>query len=503
MEKLRLLLLEDVITDAELVLRTLDKSGINYEATLTHDEQAFVTALDEQEFDAILADNSLPQFSASEALKIINEKKITIPFILVTGSVSEEFAVNMMRRGAWDYILKDRLQRLPNSILSAVDKYRLEKERQKYLEEVIANEALLKEAARLAHFGSWELDVVNDNMRWSDETYHILGYDPGDIDPSIQNFFYSVHPDDFLFVKQTMDETIKNLNHNKFYCRIINTDGITKHIYSEMAVKRGQQGDRLSVNGFIIDVSESKEAELKEKKVSEDLLQRNKDLEQFTYIISHNLRAPVANIVGISNALTAGDLELHEQKEFMGALSNSIKKLDDIIFDLNYILEIKHNKDNESLEYISLSKIVADIEFNIGSIGDDKKVIIETDFTDIDELHTLKSYVHSIFYNLISNSIKFRQPQAAPVIKIKSHKYPGKIVLIFKDNSIGIDLHKKNDQVFGLYKRFHPDKAEGKGMGLFMVKTQVETIGGKISVQSKVNEGTEFTIEIKTSDRNL
>ena len=100
-----------------------------------------------------------------------------------------------------------------------------------------------------------------------------------------------------------------------------------------------------------------------------------------------------------------------------------------------------------------------------------------------------------IFYKLISNSIKYKQSGLAPVIEIKSRKLADKIELSFKDNSIGMDLETKSEQIFGLYKRFHPQHAEGKGMGLFMVKTQVETLGGKISVQSKVNVGTEFKIE--------
>jgi len=82
-----------------------------------------------------------------------------------------------------------------------------------------------------------------------------------------------------------------------------------------------------------------------------------------------------------------------------------------------------------------------------------------------------------------------------PEINIKSSKDADKIMLVFRDNSVGMDLETNNIDVFGLYKRFHPNLAEGKGMGLFMVKTQVEKLGGKISVQSEVNKGTEFKIE--------
>ncbi len=499
MEKLRLLLLEDMITDAEIVLRTLKRSGMDFDYVLTHNEEAFVKALEENQFDAILADNSLPQFSASEALKIIKSKKITIPFILVTGSISEDYAVKIMKEGAWDYILKDRLVRLPNSVLGAIEKYKLEEERRRYLDEVIANEALLKEAARLAHFGSWDLDLTNNIMRWSDEKYSILGYKVVEITPSIESFLRCVHPDDVNFVRQTIEQTIDHLGHNKYYCRIVNKEGSVKHIYSEIAVKRDESNKAVSVNGFIIDVSDLKEAEIKEKKIAADLVQRNQDLEQFAYIISHNLRSPVANIVGVSNALLEGDLDGEEHIEFMHALSASVKKLDDVILDLNYILQVRHHV-NENKEWVNFPKMVENIKFNIASLLDEKGVMILSDFSEVEGIFSIRSYMHSIFFNLISNSIKFSQLHLAPVMEIKSSRQGDKIILTFKDNGIGIDLTKKSNQVFGLYKRFHPTYAEGKGMGLFMVKTQVETVGGKISVQSEVNKGTEFTIEFNIAE---
>ena len=120
------------------------------------------------------------------------------------------------------------------------------------------------------------------------------------------------------------------------------------------------------------------------------------------------------------------------------------------------------------------------------------------DFSEVDEMLTVKSYLHSIFYNLISNSLKYHQPGIPPEIEIRSHKLGNKIELLFKDNGMGIDMKAKGAQVFGLYKRFHSVSAEGKGMGLYMVKTQVESLGGKISIESGVNAGTTFKIEFET-----
>jgi signal transduction histidine kinase len=496
MGKMRLLLLEDVTSDVELITHTLKRSGMEFNMVVTQNNMEFINALDKQAYDVILADNNLPQFSAAEALMIINRKKIDIPFILVTGSISEEYAVEMMKKGTWDYILKDRLQRLPNAVLSAFHKYRLAAQNSKYVEEVIANEALLKEASRLAHFGSWEMDMINNRERWSDEQYRILGYEPGEVEPTIDNFFNRVHPDDLKIVRDALDSTLRHAERQRFECRIVNSDDSVKHISAEMLATHGDKGKLLRINGFMQDVSPAKNAELKEKKVTADLMQRNKDLEQFAYIISHNLRGPVANIVGISEALFDKSLDNAEKDSFMEALSTSIKRLDSTIIDLNHIIQVKHHV-NENKEYVDFSQIVDEVISGFGDVLNKKRILVNCDFSVVSGMSTLKSYLQSIFYNLIYNSIKFRQKNLATVIEIKSSLFDEKIVLSFKDNGIGIDLDRRSNHIFGLYKRFHPDYAEGKGMGLFMVKTQAEALGGKINVRSKVNEGTEFTIEFE------
>jgi len=245
--------------------------------------------------------------------------------------------------------------------------------------------------------------------------------------------------------------------------------------------------------GIVKNINDRKIAESEKGKITADLLQRNNDLEQFTYIVSHNLRAPVANIMGFAEALIEDGLKESETKQIAAALRDSVHRLDEVILDLNNILQVK-SEFSEARELVKLSQIVDDIKVNNSFLIKKVNVVISSDFSVIDELFTIKSYIHSIFYNLISNSIKYRRADVPPVIEIKSSKINNKIILTFKDNGLGIDLNRRGKQVFGLYKRFH-SHAEGKGVGLYMVKTQVETLGGKISIQSEVNKGTEFTIE--------
>src|SRR5579863_9565652 len=129
---LKIIHIEDVQSDAELVERTLKQSGITFEKIIVDTKADYIKALEEFHPDIIISDHSLPSFNSLEALKILKQSNIDVPFILITSTVSEEFAVSVMKEGASDYVLKDRLQRLPSAIINAIEKYQSDNERQIY-----------------------------------------------------------------------------------------------------------------------------------------------------------------------------------------------------------------------------------------------------------------------------------------------------------------------------------------------------------------------------------
>jgi signal transduction histidine kinase len=149
---------------------------------------------------------------------------------------------------------------------------------------------------------------------------------------------------------------------------------------------------------------------------------------------------------------------------------------------------------NEQKETVHFNNLVNDIKVNMQHIIADENVYFECAFDEANAIFTIRSFMYSIFYNIISNSIKYRRAGIVPLIHIESHQHKDKIRLTFKDNGKGIDLDKNAASLFGLYKRFDTTM-EGKGMGLFMVKTQVEALGGNVKVKSKLTEGTEIILE--------
>ena len=257
---------------------------------------------------------------------------------------------------------------------------------------------------------------------------------------------------------------------------------------------------------YFKDVTERKETELQImglnnnlKSYTEELVEANKGLEQFSFIVSHNLRSPLANILGLADLISNKDYPEEVKSNFMEALLDNVNRLDIVISDLNAILQVKVEMDAKK-EPVQLNNLVDAIKTSIQNLIEKEKVVVTTHF-EVTAIHTVQSYLHSIFYNLITNSIKYRKPGIPPQITISSETKEGSVVITFEDNGLGIDLVKKGEQVFGLYRRFH-HHIEGKGMGLFLVKTQVELLGGKISIKSEVNTGTKFTITFKEKTLN-
>jgi len=233
------------------------------------------------------------------------------------------------------------------------------------------------------------------------------------------------------------------------------------------------------------------------QKTNLELIERNSRLEQFSYIISHNLRAPIARLVGLSDILHHATSD-EEKSHMIDLMVKSTVDFDSVIKDLTLILSIQqlNTKVFRQLDLKTISdKVAAILEKEI----QETKAELEIDFSLAPTLYSLPQYIESIFYNLMSNALKYRHPDRHPVISIRSENLDSAVRIIFSDNGLGIDMEKHGASVFNLYKRFH-FHVEGKGLGLYLIRTQVEALGGSISLASTINEGSNFTIDLKKTD---
>ncbi|MFZ6000562.1 MAG: sensor histidine kinase [Bacteroidota bacterium] len=229
------------------------------------------------------------------------------------------------------------------------------------------------------------------------------------------------------------------------------------------------------------------------RQTNAELVERNSRLEQFSYIISHNLRAPLARVQGLADLMNK-TMNDEEKKHILDLLVQSSLDLDSVIRDLSLILSIQKSN-TQILTPVSLTaicrKVADDLRPEVERVG----ATIELELSS-DSFPSLAPYVETVVYNLVSNAIKYRDPERPLKIKLKSNRVDHQIQLMISDNGLGINLHDFRDQIFNLYKRFHLH-VEGKGVGLYLVKTQMEALGGKIEVDSEVNKGTVFTLYFK------
>lgn len=252
------------------------------------------------------------------------------------------------------------------------------------------------------------------------------------------------------------------------------------------------------------DVSDRKQAEeqIREQNarleaIAQSLRRKNEQLEEFTQIVSHNLRAPVGNI----NSLI-GLLENSGKPEDFAQITALLKQSGQSLFttlnELNEVLQIKQNKHIEKQEIVFDEVFVKVKNMLIAHIKE-INASVTSDFSHAPGMLYPNIYLESILLNLLSNALKYHSPQREALIHFKTYKEGGTTVLEAIDNGLGINLEKHGHQIFKLHKTFHKH-AESKGIGLFMIKNQIETMGGEIEVKSSEDEGTTFTIRFTKNE---
>lgn len=294
---IKILHLEDLNADAELVARELKKSGLNFKLLWVTNKKDFEEALKDFVPDIIISDHSLPSFTSIDAFKMVKEAGITAPFILVTATMSEDFAVSRIKDGVTDYLLKDRLERLPSAVTNAIERHKAEEERNRYLNKIIENEKQLRKTEKLARLGSWRRDIPTGWSHWSDEIYAMFGYEPNEVVPTVDLVITHVHPDDRAVFQKIIAEAVQKEENSKLTFRITDKSGNLKWIYCELRVEFDANGDPAVLRGFNQDITEQKKAEETLRKSEANLTAIVENTDANIYSIDENLRYLAVNSV--------------------------------------------------------------------------------------------------------------------------------------------------------------------------------------------------------------
>lgn len=247
--------------------------------------------------------------------------------------------------------------------------------------------------------------------------------------------------------------------------------------------------------GIIYDITNQKLRQLEKESLIKELIVKNNELRHFSYITSHNLRAPIANIKGLLQLILEHEMDKEELNQYLLALESSTNHLNETIEDLIKVIVLKDKPIIEN-EKINIDEILSKVLNQFSQLIKEIKPVIS--ITIHEKYFNLnKSYFESILLNLVSNALKYRDLDRELHIKILTYQQDNNTILEFEDNGIGIDLERNKEKIFGLYQKFH-DRSDSKGMGLYIVKTQVEAMNGTITVESQENKGTKFTLIFNT-----
>jgi PAS domain S-box-containing protein len=243
------------------------------------------------------------------------------------------------------------------------------------------------------------------------------------------------------------------------------------------------------------DVTDQKIQEKEKEQLIRELTQNNKDLKQFSYITSHNLRAPLSNLTGLLNLIEDIPIENSDLQLILNGFTKSTHLLNETINDLVKVVIIKDNPSIQK-EEVLFSEVFESVFNQLNYLINLHQPILKINLEKDSLSNINKAYLESIILNLLTNAIKYRNPSKKLKISISTKEKEDQTILTFEDNGIGIDIERNKDKIFGLYQRFH-NYPDSKGLGLYLVKSQVETMGGTIDVQSEVDKGTKFTLTFK------
>jgi PAS domain S-box-containing protein len=261
---LRVLHLEDEARDTELVRATLEGEGIASELTRFDTEEDFIAALKHGSFNLILADYTLPSFDGLSALKIAQQHSPDVPFIFVSGTLGEDVAIEALKTGATDYVLKTRLNRLGPSVSRALREAQEKADLKRAEEALRKSEAYLAEAQTLSHTGSWAFRLIPMKMLyWSDELFRTWGFDPKEGLPDVEAILQRIHPEDREWLGERLQGGLegKLTDDSVVDHRIVLPDGTVKYIHGVSHPIFDEAGQVVEYIGTAVDVTEQKRAE--------------------------------------------------------------------------------------------------------------------------------------------------------------------------------------------------------------------------------------------------
>ncbi|MDP2890331.1 MAG: response regulator [Bacteroidota bacterium] len=496
---LNILSLEDSDTDYEIIREQLIEAGLKINLSRVQTETEFVAAIRNNKYDLILADFSLPQFDAFGALSLCRKICPKVPFICVSGRIGEETAIELIKAGAVDYVLKDRLKKLPFSVTRALAEAKVK-------EALIRAEIVLNESEQsyrtLADSGNtliWTTDTNKFfnyfNLVWLEYTGWPMKHELDDAWAKV------VHPDDLPHCLNTYNEAFDKREKFSMEYRIKRRDGEYRWFIDEGCPRFDSEGEFIGYIGHCIDNTDRKLAELELVRAKEKAEESDHLKTAFLHNISHEIRTPMNSIIGFSELINDPDLLSEKRNEYTGMIVQNCNQLLSIITDIVSIATIEAGQEKILEKEMDLNETLSQLyrQFLLKVKNQNLSLVLSPFKPENEEIIlTDKTKLVQILSNLIDNALKFT---LHGYVNFGYSIVGSEIEFFVKDTGIGIP-EELDEEIFKRFRQVETTTTRqfgGSGLGLTISKAYTELLGGRMWLDSQLGKGTTiyFTIPYK------
>jgi PAS domain S-box-containing protein len=506
--RLRVLQVEDSSTDAALIVRALERSGFEVEATRADSAAEMRAALASHTFDVIISDYLLPQFDAPAALRILHETGADIPFIVVSGTIGEDVAVLMMRAGAHDYILKDNLTRLQPAVSREIADAQMRRARRAAETALRESEERLALAIDATQLGTFDFNPQTGQLIWSHFGKRHFGLSPDAI-VSGDQLWGAVHPDDRERVR-TFLETAFRAGHDGYYSTEYRTigieDGLERWLSTRGRILCDAEGRPTRFIGVSIDMTERTRLEAALRESAEREAQANRIKDQFLANLSHELRTPLNVILGYSRSLVTRTLEQTPQD--FERVNRTIRVIERnattqlrIVEDLLDVQRIVSGRLQTEIAPCDLRQLAQGVVDSLMPSALSKRLQMQIHLEPL-EISCDAARIQQVMWNLLGNAVKFT-PEGGQIDFDVIRRGDSAMIQV-RDTGEGIPTHFL-PYVFERFRQLDMTSTrrhDGLGLGLSIVKHVVELHGGSVKAESPgVGRGATFTVILPDAQR--
>lgn len=509
MVPLNVLCVEDDAKDVSLILHELKRGGFDVSHKVVQTKSSFAAALMSKSWSIIIADHSLSRFSGLEALIMLKEMENTTPLIMLSGASGEDIAVEAMRNGACDYIMKGRWNRFVPAVRRELIQSQIRRDKLDAEHALKEGEEHLRLALEAAQMGTWSWDPNTGKVTWSEFVESIFGLPSGSFGNSYDGYLKYLHPEDREYVTGEIEKVLNEGGEYYVVHRIILRNGDIRWLEGKGRVIRSSSGAPMSMLGTVADVTHRKRSEQELRLAKERAEESDRLKSAFLANMSHEIRTPLNGIMGFAQLLKMGDLKEEDVNRYIDIINTNGQHLIQLIGDLIDLAQLEANQLSLSLEEFDLNCLMLEVfsafEPQVkAKYSGELELILDNDVDRSlaiigDELRT-----RQVLYNFLSNAVKFtregcihfgyrilnRETLEFYVIDTGSGIAPGDLEVIF-DRFSQADVAMTRTM-------------GGAGLGLSICKGIAELLDGKIWVKSRLGHGSTFgfSIPLKTSQPN-